>query len=144
VHFDYDTRPEVNISLGKPGSAMFWGDMRLQLKPGMEGKVRGGWAGFRNKVPPEFYAQLPTLLMVEQPRPTIFGNMTEDASGHDYIALRLRVAGEPKTHSSYYVNIQTSGPISTDLWQHRIFFRKGDGRWEEIYASVISNLFLQT
>jgi len=50
VHFDYDTRPEVNISLGKPGSAMFWGDMRLQVKPGMEGKVRGGWAGFRNKV----------------------------------------------------------------------------------------------
>jgi len=80
--------------------------------------------------------------MVDQPRPTIFGNMTEDASGHDYLALRLRVAGEPKTHSSYFVNIQTLGPISTDLWQHRIFFRKGDGTWEEIYASVIPNLFL--
>lgn len=80
--------------------------------------------------------------MVDQPRPTIFGNMMEDASGHDYLALRLRAAGEPQTHSSYYVNIQTSGPISTDLWQHRIFFRKGDGTWEEIYASVIPNLFL--
>jgi NADH dehydrogenase [ubiquinone] 1 alpha subcomplex assembly factor 1 len=50
ARFDYDTRPEVNIPLGKPGSAMFWGDMRLRVKPGMEGKVRGGWAGFRNKV----------------------------------------------------------------------------------------------
>jgi len=88
----------------------------LRVKAGLEGKVRGGWAGFRNK-----------------PRPTLFGNLTEDASGHEYIALRLRVAGEPQTHSSYYVNIQTTGPISTDLWQHRLFFRKGDGSWENIY-----------
>lgn len=56
VQFDYDSRPEVNNSLGKPGSAIFWGDMRLQVKPGMEGKVRGGWAGFRNKVLPSFEA----------------------------------------------------------------------------------------
>lgn len=50
VHFDYDTRPEVNGPLGKPGSAKFWGNMSLRVKPGMEGKVRGGWAGFRNRV----------------------------------------------------------------------------------------------
>lgn len=50
VHFDYDTRPEVHGPLGKPGSAMFWGDMRLRVKPGMEGRARGGWAGFRNRV----------------------------------------------------------------------------------------------
>lgn len=78
-----------------------------------------------------------SLTVNEQPRPTLFGDMTEDASGHDYIALRLRVAGEPQTHNSYYVNIQTTGPISTDLWQHRLFFQKGDGSWEDIYASAI-------
>jgi NADH dehydrogenase [ubiquinone] 1 alpha subcomplex assembly factor 1 len=50
VHFDYDTRPEVNLPLRQSGSGMFWGDMQLRVKPGMEGKVRGGWAGFRNKV----------------------------------------------------------------------------------------------
>lgn len=62
--------------------------------------------------------------------------MTEDSSAHEYLSLRLRVAGEPQTHNSYYVNIQTDGPISTDLWQHRLFFRKGDGTWEDIYASL--------
>jgi len=50
VHFDLDTRPEVIDTIGKTGTARFWGDMRLKVKPGLEGKVRGGWAGFRNKV----------------------------------------------------------------------------------------------
>ncbi len=50
VHFDFDSRPEVNGPIGKLGTALFWGDMRLKVRPGMEGKVRGGWAGFRNKV----------------------------------------------------------------------------------------------
>lgn len=50
VHLDLDSRPEVNDPIGKLGTALFWGDMRLKVKHGMEGKVRGGWAGFRNKV----------------------------------------------------------------------------------------------
>ena len=50
VHFDLDTRPEVIDTIGRTGAARFWGDMRLKVKPGLEGKVRGGWAGFRNKV----------------------------------------------------------------------------------------------
>jgi len=55
--------------------------------------------------------------------------------------LRLRVAGEPQTHNSYYINIQTTGPISTDLWQHRLFFRKGDGSWEDIYVRSSLSFF---
>jgi len=31
------------------------------------------------------------------------------------------------------VNIQTDGPITTDLWQHRLFFRRDDGGWEDIF-----------
>lgn len=52
VNFDHDSRPEIHASLGNGigGSARFWGDMRLKVKPEVEGKVRGGWAGFRNKV----------------------------------------------------------------------------------------------
>ena len=49
VHFDLDERPEINKSIGKAATGMFWGDMRTQVKPGMEKKIRGGYAGFRNK-----------------------------------------------------------------------------------------------
>ena len=50
VHFDLDERPAINKSIGKAATGMFWGDMRTQVKPGMEKKIRGGYAGFRNKV----------------------------------------------------------------------------------------------
>lgn len=50
VHFDLDERPEINKSIGKAATGMFWGDMRIKVKPGMEKKIRGGYAGFRNKV----------------------------------------------------------------------------------------------
>jgi NADH dehydrogenase [ubiquinone] 1 alpha subcomplex assembly factor 1 len=50
VHFDLDERPEINKSIGKAATGMFWGEMRTQVKPGMEKKIRGGYAGFRNKV----------------------------------------------------------------------------------------------
>ncbi|KAF8150757.1 NADH:ubiquinone oxidoreductase intermediate-associated protein 30 [Crassisporium funariophilum] len=116
VNFDLDERPEINKSIGKAATGMFWGDMRTQVKAGMEGKIRGGYAGFRNKN-----------------RPTMLGNMLEDVSTHEYLALRLRVAGDPRTHNSYFVNIQTDGPVSTDLWQHRLYFRKQDNSWENIF-----------
>ncbi|THH19821.1 hypothetical protein EW146_g1424 [Bondarzewia mesenterica] len=50
VHLDLDENPEHNKTIGKPATAKFWGDMRLGVKPGLEGKLRGGYAGFRNKV----------------------------------------------------------------------------------------------
>lgn len=49
MHFDLDERPEINKSIGKAATGMFWGDMRTQVKPGMEKRIRGGYAGFRNK-----------------------------------------------------------------------------------------------
>ncbi|CDO76991.1 hypothetical protein BN946_scf184298.g18 [Trametes cinnabarina] len=83
----------VNRPTGK-----FWGEMRLAVRPGLEGKIRGGYAGFRSK-----------------PRPTLFGELTDDVSNHEYLALR------------------TDGPITTDLWQHRLFFRRDDGGWEDVF-----------
>lgn len=35
-------------------TAKFWGEMRLAARPGFEGRVRGGYAGFRNIVSERF------------------------------------------------------------------------------------------
>ena len=50
MHLDLDEDPAHNTSIGKPATAKFWGDMRLGVKAGLEGKLRGGYAGFRNRV----------------------------------------------------------------------------------------------
>lgn len=50
ANFTLNTQPGVNRPIGKPATGMFWGDMHIKVKPGMENKIRGGWAGFRNKV----------------------------------------------------------------------------------------------
>lgn len=71
-----------------------------------------------------------------QPRPTLFGELTDDVSNHEYLALRVRALGHPRTRNSYFVNLQTDGPITTDLWQHRLFFRRDDGDWEDIFVSA--------
>jgi len=99
--------------------AKFWGNMRLGVHPQVQGRVRGGYAGFRNK-----------------PRTTLFGDIMDDISNHKYLALRVRSGGNPRTRNSYFVNIQTDGPISTDLWQHRLFFRKGEGQWEDVFIPL--------
>jgi NADH dehydrogenase [ubiquinone] 1 alpha subcomplex assembly factor 1 len=50
VNLALDTRPEVNASIGVKTTGRFWGEMRLDVKPEFQGKIRGGYAGFRNKV----------------------------------------------------------------------------------------------
>ncbi|KAJ4478515.1 complex I intermediate-associated protein 30-domain-containing protein [Lentinula lateritia] len=99
----------------KHATAKFWGDMRLDVRPQYQGRVRGGYAAFRNK-----------------PRPTLFGDILDNIEFHEYLALRLRVSGDPITHNSYFVNLQTNGPITTDVWQHRLFFRRKD-EWEDVF-----------
>ncbi|KAF8623643.1 hypothetical protein AX17_007343 [Amanita inopinata Kibby_2008] len=116
VQLDLDESPKINASIAREATGVFWGDMRLGVKAGLQGKIRGGYAGFRNK-----------------PRPTLFGNLIEDVSNHHYLALRLRLAGDPSAHDSYFVNIQTEGPISTDLWQHRLYFQHHNNVWEDIF-----------
>ncbi|KAK2460924.1 hypothetical protein APHAL10511_007394 [Amanita phalloides] len=125
VHLDLDESPKNNASIGKTASGVFWGDMRLGVRTDLEGKIRGGYAGFRNKA-----------------RPTLFGDLLEDVSNHRYLALRLRLSGDPSTHNSYFVNIQTDGAISTDLWQHRLYFQRHDNVWEDIFIPF--NNFVRT
>ncbi|GBE88527.1 complex I intermediate-associated protein CIA30 [Sparassis latifolia] len=119
VHFDLDESsvlPGPNQTEVRRPTARFSGEMSLGVRSGLQGKIRGGYAGFRSK-----------------PRPTLFGEITNDVSNHQFLAMRLRVAGHPRTRNSYYVNIQTDGPITTDLWQHRLFFHRDDGGWEDIF-----------
>ncbi|KAJ3523530.1 hypothetical protein NM688_g8713 [Phlebia brevispora] len=132
VHFDLDEstaaedRSKDPLAPMRP-TARFWGDMRLGVRPEYQGKIRGGYAGFRNK-----------------PRPTLFGEIFEDVSNHTYLALRVRGKGHPRTRNSYYVNLQTDGPVTTDLWQHRLFFHREDGQWEDVFIPFESFVLTNT
>lgn len=147
VHLDLDESSVLSTAAGKKSTntgdvrrptGKFWGEMNLGVRSGLEGKVRGGYAGFRSKV----CSYLPSassvchLTRTLKPRPTLFGEVTDDVSNHRFLALRLRAAGHPRTRNSYYVNIQTDGPITTDLWQHRLFFGREDGGWEDIFVGI--------
>ncbi|KAF8485804.1 NADH:ubiquinone oxidoreductase complex I intermediate-associated protein 30 [Russula ochroleuca] len=128
VHFDFDDDPahtppprpgtgsNTGSSSNKLGAVRFHGDMRLAVRPSYEQNIRGGYAGFRNKF-----------------RPTLFGELTDDVSNHRFLALRVRAAGHPRTRGSYFVNIQTEGPTNDDLWQHRLYFTRDDGVWEDVF-----------
>jgi NADH dehydrogenase [ubiquinone] 1 alpha subcomplex assembly factor 1 len=59
--------------------------------------------------------------------------MVDDVSNHQFLALRLRLGGDPRLRNSYFVNLQTDGPITTDLWQHRLYFQRNDGGWEDVF-----------
>jgi len=67
-----------------------------------------------------------------QSRPSLFGDVLDNIEFHDYLALRLRLGGDPILHNSYFVNLQTNGPITTDVWQHRIYFQKKN-EWEDLF-----------
>ena len=139
VHFDLDestaTEDQSKDRLAplRP-TARFWGTMSLGVRSQYQGKIRGGYAGFRNKVRETLDRISGRLTKPNQPRPTLFGEILDDVSNHAYLALRLRAKGHPRTRNSYYVNIQTDGPITTDLWQHRLFFHREDGKWEDIFV----------
>ena len=45
----------AKLELGHDGKGRFYGEMRTDVKPHMEGKIRSGYAGFRNKVRTNHY-----------------------------------------------------------------------------------------
>ncbi|KAL4062232.1 complex I intermediate-associated protein 30-domain-containing protein [Scleroderma yunnanense] len=116
LHFELDDCPTRNEGSGSPATARFWGEMRLDVRPELRGKIRGGYAGFRSK-----------------PRTSLFGELCDDVSNHQFLALRLRFGGDPRLRNSYFVNLQTDGPVTTDLWQHRLYFKRNDRGWEDIF-----------
>jgi len=40
----------TNFTMGEDGKPRFWGDMRLAVKPELQGRIRGGYAGVRSRV----------------------------------------------------------------------------------------------
>lgn len=44
------THTRTHNARTKHATAKFWGDMRLDVRPQYQGRVRGGYAAFRNKV----------------------------------------------------------------------------------------------
>lgn len=50
VNLDLDDTSAHNAQIKKSATAKFWGDMRVDVKPQYQGRVRGGYAAFRNKV----------------------------------------------------------------------------------------------
>lgn len=73
-----------------------------------------------------------------QHRPSLFGEITNDVSLHQFLALRLRAGGHPRTRNSYFVNVQTDTiPSAADIWQHRLHFSRTDGGWEEVFVRFI-------
>lgn len=50
VHLELDQSPERNKGSGSSATGRFWGEMRLQVRPELQGRIRGGYAGFRSKV----------------------------------------------------------------------------------------------
>ncbi|KZV87178.1 CIA30-domain-containing protein [Exidia glandulosa HHB12029] len=105
---------------GPGGTARFWGNLSLDVQPALRGKLlKSGYAGFRNRR-----------------RTTLFGDITEDLSFYDYIVLRVRGAGDPRTRHGIYVNMQTSDAFHDELWQHKLETLRNDGGWEDVYLPL--------
>lgn len=50
LHFALDESPERIKGSGSPATARFWGEMKLAVRPEFQGRIRGGYSGFRTKV----------------------------------------------------------------------------------------------
>ncbi|GAA6061805.1 hypothetical protein JCM10212_004861 [Sporobolomyces blumeae] len=101
---DLGGKSSVTLDLGPEGKGRFYGVLSSQLNAGRrkDGVIeRGGYAGFRSKQ-----------------RTTLFGTRTWDTSLHDFLRLRVRSSGDGMR---YFVNIQTDGPVRSDLFQHRLW-----------------------
>lgn len=69
-----------------------------------------------------------------QRRTTLFGDMTEDLTFYDYLVLRVRGAGDPRTRHGLFVNVQTADAFHDELWQHKLETLRNDGGWEDVYV----------
>jgi len=108
-----ETYPEDSPDAGK---GRFFGSLSSKVLPQMKlagSKVdRSGYAGIRSKS-----------------RPTIFGIQTWDTS--TYTFLKVRVKPSPDEGMRYFVNIQTDGPVQSDLFQHRLWLGE-PGKWQDV------------
>ncbi|KAI5453834.1 hypothetical protein NCC49_005644 [Naganishia albida] len=100
---DIGGQTECTLDVDENGDGRFWGELRREVRGEWRGKVRGGYAGFRNKA-----------------LPSLFGTLHHDLSLYTHLALTIRPSGESQTWRHWFVNIQTDGPVRSDLFQHRL------------------------
>jgi len=105
----------ARLELDQDGKGVFKGSLRATVMTSKN--VLGGYAAFRSRN-----------------RPSLFGPILSDVTFHQFLGMRCRVSGSPQTRNSYFVNLQTDEVAqSTEIWQHRLYFPKGDGSWEDIF-----------
>jgi len=75
--------------------------------------------------------------------PTMFGALHHDLSLYTHLAITLRPSGEPSTLKHWFVNIQTDGPVRSDLFQHRLPLStsqllqgKGYNQWQTVHVPL--------
>ena len=72
----------------------FHGNLSLQVPPAYQGRIRTGYAAFRNKT-----------------RPTLFGEETWDLGLYSHLRVVVGYRGWDGWRSRWVVNIQTDGPV---------------------------------
>jgi len=117
---DLGGRSTANLAITPTGSGLFSGNISTEIPDGYR-LDRAGYAGFRNKPKP----------------PQLYGNRFWDASLFSHLGLKVK--GD---HRKYHVNIQTDGPIQSDLFQHRLYLKEV-GQWETVLVSLLSTLIYQ-
>lgn len=59
----------------------------------------------------------------------------EDLTFYDYLVLRVRGAGDPRTRHGIFVNLQTADAFHDELWQHKLETLRNDGGWEDVFVN---------
>ncbi|KAL7422325.1 hypothetical protein Q5752_002971 [Cryptotrichosporon argae] len=81
----------------------FHGNLSLAVPHAYVGRIRTGYAAFRNKT-----------------RPTLFGEETWDLELFTHLRVVVGYRGWEGWRSRWVVNLQTDGPVRSDLFQHRL------------------------
>lgn len=88
---------------GQPSHLSFHGILSLNVPAEHRGKIRTGYAAFRNRT-----------------RRTLMGEETWDLDRYTHLRLELAYRGWDVWRSRWVCNLQTDGPVRSDLFQHRL------------------------
>ncbi|GMK54950.1 hypothetical protein CspeluHIS016_0200060 [Cutaneotrichosporon spelunceum] len=90
-------------SSATPSHMAFHGTLSLHVPPEFAGRIRTGYAAFRSKT-----------------RPTLFGDETWNLDRYSHLRVRVAYRGWDGWRSKFVCNLQTDGPVRSDLFQHRL------------------------
>ncbi|BEJ16594.1 hypothetical protein CspHIS471_0511990 [Cutaneotrichosporon sp. HIS471] len=87
----------------EPSHMAFHGTLSLHVPPEYAGRIRTGYAAFRSKT-----------------RPSLFGDDVWNLDLYSHLRVRLTYRGWEGWRSKFVCNLQTDGPVRSDLFQHRL------------------------